>query len=169
MAKCQARDCQLDASRGEKLCYAGLCTNRQTFIVCEAHLTNTFYICPEHTYIGVHPSYTNIIHNKYIRYGTMCECSYHKGERIFLILDNEWTLYIPSHETDTTNVMLRYNNNVFHDNSDPNFMTFKSQQHFAQVIYPFTYKPHLLSWKTRPELYLSAFPTDICNIISLYL
>lgn len=169
MAKCQARDCQLDAGRGTKICYAGLCSNSQVFIVCKDHFTNTFYICPEHKYIGVHPSYTNIIHNEYISYETMCDCSYHKGNRIYLILNNEWTLYIPSHSYLYDYSMLRYNNNVFHNNSDPNFVTFKSQQHFAQAIYPYTYKPHLLSWKTHPGLYFSAFPADICNIISLYL
>lgn len=165
MAQCQAPDCYQESCGTFKTCISGRCYTKQSYVVCEDHIGSTFYVCSAHTNIGRHPMYDDIIHSEHIEYN-YCGCGSCGTNPIMIILTESLVLFT---NFDGSYYLMRYKTNIFPYKDNSSCTKIENLQQVKQTLYLYTYRPHLLLWKIRPELYFSALPSDICNIISLYL
>jgi hypothetical protein len=163
MDKCRVIGCYQDALNCVKRCFVNQCPESIWRVVCNDH--NAFYICPNHKRIGTHPKYNNIIHNEYFEFD-WCNCGNCPRKNIIISLNKNLALYVGN---DSNYYLLSYCENVFPFWDTSRCTKINDESHMNQLIYSYTYKSHLFSWKTDFNLYLSVIPTDICNIISLYL
>lgn len=171
MAKCQAQGCHQDAVSWRKECDDYMCDEYRSKVVCENHKDMTFYVCSKHKRVGSHPFCGHITHTNYFEYKR-----YHYGrvgdeaEHVAIFILNKYlAIYGAQSDKKTTYQYMLYNNNIFPEIGNPYRINKKINEELAQEVIRYIPKSYWPLWKTLSSYYPSALPTDICNIISLYL
>lgn len=159
-----------DARPYPKTCDALGCFEFVMSLTCSYHKAKAFYVCSRHKISGSHSRYGQFIHKKYFEYTRLRNRHTRSTEIINIILLNEdLAVYAVDFNKEITYQFMHYNGYVFQEVGNSYRRNINLNGKLAKEVYQHTHRSRWPLWSTFNIYYPSILPTDIRNIIYLYL